>query len=174
MILPLIVNTVGRKAFNTGQKSLWMRFDTILSRVFSPSIRFMQSNILFIAAHFGAKKPNIVDFFFSFLNELRDIHDDGGLKIQHKVTSYNFMPLIFSCCCDLPAKGNGAFEMRTHRNLIATYDKIKASPINGIKGICCFIAAKNFDLIYSFAIDYMHLTLLDSQDFYIKKSSRLH
>lgn len=223
VILPLIVNTDGVKVFNSNQKSLWMIQS--YQGYLPPSIRFMPSNVLINAAHFGSKKPGMRDFFFPFLNELCDIHKRGGINMKHNGADYNFMPLIISCCCDLPAKcdvqgmighsgyfacsycyhpgfknaekkksmiryskSNEKFEMRTHRDVIYTYGKMKSEPIRGIKSMSCMIAAKEFDLILSFAIDYMHLILLGimrklfdlwldtknhKEDYYISKKNQI-
>lgn len=43
-------------------------------------------------------------FFFPFLKELRYINEKGGMRLTHNETVYKFMPIIISCCCDLPAK----------------------------------------------------------------------
>lgn len=107
------------------------------------------------------------------------------------------MPILFSCCCDLPAKadvqgmcghsgyyacnfcmhpgiqvpgekksviryikGKNNYELRSHKKTIEIYKKKQAMPIQGLKRVSCMIAAKEFDLIYSFTIDYMHCALL--------------
>lgn len=49
---------------------------------------------------------------------------------------------------------------RTHRTLLETYKKLKSDPIKGVKKVSCMIAAKNFDLVNGFCIDYMHCVLL--------------
>lgn len=47
-------------------------------------------------------------------------------------------------------------ELRTHESLIRAYKILKSASINGIKSKSCLVAAKNFDLILGFPIDYMH------------------
>lgn len=64
IILPLIVNTDGVKVFNSNQNSLWMI--QAIQGWLKPSIRFIPENVMIIASHFGAKKPNMRDFFFHF------------------------------------------------------------------------------------------------------------
>lgn len=195
IILPLIVNTDGAKVFNNNQKSLWMI--QCVQGWLPPSIRFCPSNVLIIAAHFGAKKPNMNDFFFPFLKDSREINDTGGIKITHNGSTLNFMPILFSCCCDLPAKadvqgmcghsgyfacnfclhpgilvpgekkdviryikGSNNYELRSHKNTIETYGRLRTMPIQGVKRLSCMVAAKEFDIIFGFSIDYMHCVLL--------------
>lgn len=49
---------------------------------------------------------------------------------------------------------------RKHIDILTIYRSLKSSPIRGVKSVSCFIAAKEFDLINSFSIDYMHCILL--------------
>lgn len=51
-------------------------------------------------------------------------------------------------------------ELRSHEKMIDAYKTLKLSLINGIKSKSCLVAAKHFDLILSFPIDYMHCVLL--------------
>lgn len=158
------------------------------------------------------------------MKELRQINDRGGIKYNHNGKTYKFMPLILSCCCDLPAKADlqglighsGYFgcgfcfhpgisvagekksviryvqstinyEIRTHSSMIETYRALKSAPIKGVKSKSCLVAAKDFDLIFDFPIDYMHCVLLGvmkkllnlwmdssnhSKDFYINKKNQ--
>lgn len=104
ILLPLIVNTDGAKVYNSCSNSLWLI--QAYQGYIPPKKRFIPSNIMIIAARFGKSKPNMRDFFFPFLQELRDICDKGGLKMSHKGQTHHFMPFIFSSCCDLPAKAD--------------------------------------------------------------------
>lgn len=225
IILPIVVNTDGVKVFASADKSLWMI--QYYQGFLRPSIRFHPKNVMIAAAHFGSKKPNMKDFFLPFLKEVREINNRGGMTICHNEKSYNFMPSIMSCCCDLPAKadvqgmighsgqfgcgfclhpgisikpeknkkaviryvkGCDNYELRTHSNTIEIYDRLKTTTIKGIKTKSCMIAAKDFDLINGFAIDYMHCVLLGvtkkllslwldttnhAQPYYIKKSNQI-
>lgn len=111
ILLPLIVNTDGAKVYKSCSDSLWLI--QAYQGYMPPNKRFTPSNILIIAARFGKSKPNMRDFFFPFLKELRDICDSGGLKINHCGQTLYFMPFIFSSCCDLPAKAD-LLGMVTH------------------------------------------------------------
>lgn len=51
-------------------------------------------------------------------------------------------------------------SIRTHGNLLNIYAKQKSFPTQGVTGISCLIAAKQFDLMNGFSIDYMHCILL--------------
>lgn len=195
IILPLTINTDGVKVFNCNQKSLWMIQG--VQGWLPPSIRFYPTNVMIFAAHFGIKKPKMKDFFYPLLRELRKINDAGGIKISYGEKTYNFMPIIFNCCCDLPAKsdlqemightgyfgcgyclhpalpvkgtnrvvpryikGSDDYVLRSHNDMIKTYTRLRNAPIKGVKSISCLVAANDFDLIYSFSIDYMHCALL--------------
>lgn len=64
IILPLIVNTDGARVFNSSSKSLWMI--QIIQAYLPPKIRYIQANILIVAAHFGENKIDMNEFFFHF------------------------------------------------------------------------------------------------------------
>lgn len=139
------------------------------------------------------------DFFYPFLKELREINDGNGISVKHNKKTYNFMPSILCCCCDMLARidvqgmtghagrfacsfclhpgisvkpgGNKKaviryvnnekkYQIRSHNDVIETYGKLKSNPINGIKRVSCMVAAKHFNLIHGFSIDYMHNVLL--------------
>lgn len=51
-------------------------------------------------------------------------------------------------------------SLRTHKDILNLYSNLKTSPIFGVKNISCMIAARHFDLINCFSIDYMHCVLL--------------
>lgn len=104
VILPLIVNTDGIKVFKSSSKSLWLI--QMYQGYLPPSIRFIQNNVLILAAHFGEKKPRMMDFFYPILKELQKIIERGGIIHNKNGKTHNFMPLILSCCCDLPAKAD--------------------------------------------------------------------
>lgn len=52
------------------------------------------------------------------------------------------------------------YEKRTHGQLMEIYAKMRMEPSQGVKNVSCMIAAEHFDLVNSFAIDYMHCVLL--------------
>lgn len=111
IILPLIINTDGVKVFNCNHKSLWL-IQTIQGWL-PPSIRFYPTNVMVLAAHFSNKKPKMRDFFYPLLKDIRQMQNDGGIKFNYRGEDLYFMPIIFSCCCDLPAKTD-LLEMSGH------------------------------------------------------------
>lgn len=188
-ILPLIINTDGVKVYNGSTDSLWMI--QICQAFLPPAIRFIHTNILIMAAHFGKTKPKMYDFFYPFLRELNNMSENGGMNILRDGKEYKFLPVVIGCCCDLPAKDDvqgivgfsgyygcgfchhpgtpvkgekitkvrytkGNYELRTHDDFIETYERLRSTPIKGIKRISCLIAAPSFDLSNGFAIDAMH------------------
>lgn len=192
-LLSLTVNTDGVQIYNSTKKSVWPI--QVHQNYLPPSIRYHPKNIIVVGLHDG--KPKMRDFFYPFLNELKQINDEGGIKINKNGQLYTFMPLITSCTADLPAKAdvqemighNGYFgcgyclhpgqpikkdkkskavvrfvakncPMRTHNGVLNTYEKLKSTPINGVKAISCMIAACDFDLVNGFSIDYLHCALL--------------
>lgn len=202
IILPLIINTDGARAFRSSSKSLWMiqAYQCYLR----PEKRHLIRNILLFAVHCGDQKINMTDFFFPLLQDLNTINKDGGIVMTHKNKTIKFMPLIFSVCCDLPATAsllqmnghsgifacskclnpgtlvksdtknssviryiNGFYEKREHDDFLKIYDKLKSNikkskkekvrkSIEGIHGISCLVAARDFDFVRSVAIDHMH------------------
>lgn len=102
IIMPLIINTDGVKVFNSNQKSLWLIQG--VQGWLPPSIRFYPTNVMIFAARFGTKKPNMKDFFYPLLKDLQEINSAGGIQFTFNGKTHNFMPIIFNCCCDLPAK----------------------------------------------------------------------
>lgn len=100
LILPLIINTDGVKAYKSTSTSLWLI--QVYQGYIQPSQRYLMKNILIIAAHFG-KTIAMIDFFYPVLNEMRSIVDDGGITIMHNNQQYYFMPLLLGACCDIPA-----------------------------------------------------------------------
>lgn len=59
---------------------------------------------------------------------------------------------------------NENIKLRSHEDMLRVMQQIvkrnNNNPIDGIKNISCMIGFKNFDLVHSFAIDYMHCVLL--------------
>lgn len=202
-ILPLIINTDGVKVYNCSTDSLWMI--QICQAFLPPAIRFIHTNILIVAAHFGETKPNMHDFFYPFLKEMVEINKNGGMQITRNGKEHRFIPLVIGCCCDLPAKddlqgmigfsgyngcgfcfhpgvsvrgekiakvryikGNNNYELRTHKNFIEVYERLRSTPISGIKKKLCMVAAPTFDLVNGFAIDVMHCVHLGVMKWLLK------
>lgn len=194
-VLSLTVNTDGVQIFNSTKKSVWPI--QVQQNYLPPTIRYHPKNVIVVALHDG--KPNMRDFFYPFLSELKQITESGGIDIEKNGHKYTFLPIITSCIADLPAKadiqgmiGHSGYygcsyclhpgdlikknqkskavvrfvakdcpiPIRTHRDTLSTYIKLKSTPINGIKSVSCMIAAYEFDLINGFSIDYLHCALL--------------
>lgn len=100
IILSLTVNTDGAKVFQSTKKSIWPI--QIYQNFLHPKIRYHPENIIVVGLHSG--KPNMPDFFYPLLNELKQIKDEGGMVIEENGRTFNFLPLITSCTADLPAK----------------------------------------------------------------------
>lgn len=80
-------------------------------------------------------------------------------------------------------------KMRSHEDFINIYDRLRTSPISGLKKMSCMVAADCFDLVYSFSIDTMHCVYLGvikklfslwldtknhQKPYYIKKQSQIN
>lgn len=104
IMLPLILNSDGANVFQGSQKSLWMiqAYEGFLP----PSVRYKTSEIMICSVYFGLKEPNMNEFFRPLLEEVRRIHDENGITLAWKNETFNFVPIIMSCSCDLPAKAD--------------------------------------------------------------------
>lgn len=100
IVLSLTVNTDGAKIFNGTNKSVWPI--QICQNYLPPQMRYLSEHIMVVALHSG--KPNMRDFFYPFLNELKEIYDAGGIIIEKNGQHFTFLPLITNCTADLPAK----------------------------------------------------------------------
>lgn len=86
ILLPLIINTDGVKIYKSAQKSLWLI--QVCQAYLPPTIRYMPQNILIVAAHFGSKKPKMIEFFYPLLNELRKIKEEGGIMMTRNEITF--------------------------------------------------------------------------------------
>lgn len=60
-------------------------------------------NCLIIDPNFSGK-PEMKAFFYPLLNELKQIQNEGGIFMDINGREFRFLPLIFQCNVDLPAK----------------------------------------------------------------------
>lgn len=60
-------------------------------------------NCLIIDLNFSGK-PEMKAFFYPLLNELKQIQNEGGIFMDINGREFRFLPLIFQCNVDLPAK----------------------------------------------------------------------
>lgn len=102
--LSLTLNTDGAKVFQSSTKSLWPI--QLIQNYLHPRIRFLSTNIIVVGLWFGAGKPDVSNFFFPLIKEIRKIHELGGFKIETLSTDIMFLPFITHCTCDLPAKAS--------------------------------------------------------------------
>lgn len=114
IILSLTVNTDGAKIYNNTTKSVWPI--QICQNFLPPQIRYISENILVVGLHDG--KPDMRNYFYPFLNELKEIYDEGGISIEKNGQNFTFLPLITNCTADLPAKA-AVQEMVSHNGHFA-------------------------------------------------------
>lgn len=100
IVLPLTVNTDGARIYNSNNESIWPI--QIYQNYLHPRIRYIPNNIMVVGPHSG--KPNMNDFFYPFLMELKRIEENGGVKIHHNGQDFAFLPIITMMTADLPAK----------------------------------------------------------------------
>lgn len=48
------------------------------------------------------------------------------------------------------------YKIRTHKDVIDSYARLRSVPVKGIKNVSCMVAASDFNLIHGFGIDDMH------------------
>lgn len=102
-ILSLTANTDGAAIYKTVfNKSLWPIH--LQQNYLTPKNRFKTINILLAALFFGPNQPNMHEFFYPLLKELKEIQKEGGIFIEKDGKQFVFMPIITHCCCDPPAK----------------------------------------------------------------------
>lgn len=99
----MTANTDGAAIYKSVlNKSIWPIH--LQQNYLSPSKRFKTSNILLAAMYFGTAQPNMQQLFYPMLKELIEIQNEGGIKVERNGRTYEFMPMLINCCCDLPAK----------------------------------------------------------------------
>lgn len=99
--LTFVMNTDGARIFKSTTMSLWPVL--LYQNFLPPSIRFIPNNILVVALYSGEHKPNMSDFLFPFIKELRQLQE-SGIIIESVAKDEIFKPFISNCACDLPAK----------------------------------------------------------------------
>lgn len=98
-ILSLAAGTDGAVV---ASKSLWAI--QMYQNYLKPSMRYVPQNVLCAAFYYESVKPNMQDFFYPLLHELKEINKSGGLTIEKGKKQYRFMPIITQIVADLPAK----------------------------------------------------------------------
>lgn len=187
-ILPLVVNTDGAKFFKSSNDSR--------SEFFEPFLKEMRSIIQ--SGGIQVEHNGEIHRFMPLIVSACDLPAKSDVQ---GLTGHSGR---FACgyCLHpgVPIKSatkttiryvNGEYELRNHTQFIDTYriqTQMKfVNPTNGIRKLSCFIAVENFDMVYGFAIDHMHLELnmmrkmcdlwLDSsnhkQPYYIQKKNQI-
>lgn len=92
-ILSLTANTDGAAIHKTVfNKSLWPIH--LQQNYLTPKNRFKTTNILLAALFFGPNQPNMHEFFYPLLKELKEIQKEGGIFIEKDGKQFVFMPII--------------------------------------------------------------------------------
>lgn len=76
-----------------------------------------------------------------------------GISIQNPTNNKSFVRYV---------KGTNDYALRTHDDTLEIHSRLQnenCDEINGVKGVSCLIAAKGFNLVNGFGIDYMHCIL---------------
>lgn len=100
--LSLSASTDGVALFNSSRQSLWAI--QLYAHFMKPNDRYIPQNMIVVALYVGKEKPNMQDFFYQLMKEMRQIIDDGGFQIIKNEKTILCIPIITHCCCDLPAK----------------------------------------------------------------------
>lgn len=103
ILLPLIVNTDGANVFKSNRKSMWLT--QVCQGYLRTSKRYLTQNMSVVGAHFESRKPRMSDFFYPFLNDIKNINNRGGITLMRNGREYSFC-LFVICSCDLPAKAD--------------------------------------------------------------------
>lgn len=160
-ILPLVVNTDGAKFFKSSNDSR--------SEFFEPFLKEMRSIIQSggIQVEHNGEIHRFMPLIVSACCDLPAKSDVQGLTGHSGrfACGYCLHPgvPIKSATKTTIRYVNGEYELRNHTQFIDTYriqTQMKfVNPTNGIRKLSCFIAVENFDMVYGFSIDHMHLEL---------------
>lgn len=74
-------------------------------------MRYITENIILSAIHEG--KPDMNEFFYPLLKELKYIFNKGGIQIKRDGQLFNFIPFLLQFNADLPAKSD-VQNMKNH------------------------------------------------------------
>lgn len=111
MNLTFVMNTDGAQIFESSTKSLWPVL--LYQNFLPPRIRFLPDQILVVALFFGSGKPNMSEFLFPLIKELRQLQQ-SGITVNSVTKDILFRPFISDCACDLPARA--AVQMLKQHN----------------------------------------------------------
>lgn len=78
-LLSLSASTDGVALFNSSRQSLWAI--QLYAHFIKPNDRYIPQNMIVVALYVGKEKPNMQDFFYPLMKEMRQIIDDGGFQI---------------------------------------------------------------------------------------------
>lgn len=103
-VISLVACADGVALYNSSKKSLWAI--QLYLNCLKPTWRYVPENILVVALHVGDHKPDMQDFFFPLMTELKQIIESGGILVTKNHQSMRFTPVITHGCFDLPAKAD--------------------------------------------------------------------
>lgn len=98
-LLPLMVNTDGVAPFKSSTESIWPIL--LIQNYLPPEIRFHYTNIILVGLYFGNEKPEMVDYFQPFVEDMSQL-DSFEMNIGKNLI--HFKPQISTICLDMPAK----------------------------------------------------------------------
>lgn len=101
MFLSITLNTDGVSIHESNTLSLWpLQF---CLNFLPPKYRFQQSNILVSSLYYGNRKPNLLEFFAPFAEEMEKLQN-VGFEMNIGDRNVKFKVFITQCNADLPAK----------------------------------------------------------------------
>lgn len=183
-VYSLTINTDGVDIHSASKCSLWPIL--LVCNFLPPTLRFKENNIIVAGLHYGVDKPDFMKYFVPLNDEFDLMSKDGLIvnskcfrfNITHAVvdlpaksaiqclTQYNGYNACYYCEHPGERTANGVrytcmsknYPNRSHKRMITDIQKSLETgrTINGIKGLCPMVGFKNFDLVRSFVIDYMH------------------
>lgn len=183
-VYSLTVNTDGVLIHPSSKCTLWPIL--LVCNFLPPTMRFKENNIIVAGLYYGVEKPNFLHYFVPLNDEFNLISKDGLIinsrcfrfNITHAVLDLPAKSAVqcvvqyngYNACyyCEHPGEKTKKgvrytylpenHPNRSHRKMITDMQKsLEAeTPINGIKGLSPMVGFKNFDLVSSFVIDYMH------------------
>lgn len=115
-LVSLVACTDGVKLYNSSKKSLWAI--QLYVNCLEPVWRYVPESILVVAFHVSEHKPNMQEFFYPLMMELKKINEGPGIVINKNGKSLNLMPVITQFCGDVPAKAE-VQEMTSHAGYYA-------------------------------------------------------
>lgn len=187
-IYSITLNTDGLIMHNSSKSSLYPVL--MICNFLPPQIRFKEKNIIVAGLYYGIAKPDFSKYFDPIIREMEKLSEIGFFyrnevfqfivshasfdlpmkSVMQNIRQYNGYNACYYCEHPGEKTQTGVryvntlqpFALRNHKNMILmTAKAIKTgNVINGVKGISPMIGFKNFDIVQSLSVDYMHGVLL--------------